>query len=251
MYVLVIFFGLIVGSFLNCLIWRLFKEESLLGRSYCPNCHHKISWYDNIPLLSFLFLQGSCRHCKKKISWQYPAIELVSALLFVAVYYFLPSLEPLSLVLARNWLIVSVLLVIFVFDLRWQLVSLLLVVPATIIVIVFNLFLGFFWWQILLSLAVSFAFFWFQYLITKKKGIGEGDLYLGLFLGAIFVNLRHLLLVILIAYLLGSIVSLVLIILKKKNWQSRLPLGVFLSVAAIIVLLFYKTISIWYFGLFI
>jgi prepilin signal peptidase PulO-like enzyme (type II secretory pathway) len=250
MYILVIIFGLIVGSFLNCLIWRLFKEESLMGRSYCPHCHHKISWHDNIPVLSFLALKGSCRHCKKKISFQYPAVELITAILFLAVYYFLPNLEPLSLALARNWLIVSVLLVIFVFDLRWQLVSLLLVIPATIIVIAFNLFLGFFWWQIILSLAVSFAFFWFQYLITKKKGIGEGDLYLGLFLGAIFINLRHLLLVILIAYLLGSLISLILIAIKKKKWQSRLPLGVFLSVAATIVLLFAEAISAWYFGLF-
>jgi len=250
MYILVIIFGLIVGSFLNCLIWRLFKEESLMGRSYCPHCHHKISWHDNIPVLSFLALKGSCRHCKKKISFQYPAVELITAILFLAVYYFLPNLEPLSLALARNWLIVSVLLVIFVFDLRWQLVSLLLVIPATIIAIAFNLFLGFFWWQIILSLAVSFAFFWFQYLITKKKGIGEGDLYLGLFLGAIFINLRHLLLVILIAYLLGSLISLILITIKKKKWQSRLPLGVFLSVAATIVLLFAEAISAWYFDLF-
>ncbi len=68
--------GLIIGSFLNCLIWRLHKKESMLGRSYCPKCGQQIAWYDNIPILSFVFLGGKCRHCRKEISWQYPAVEL-------------------------------------------------------------------------------------------------------------------------------------------------------------------------------
>ncbi|MCF7820024.1 MAG: prepilin peptidase [Candidatus Pacebacteria bacterium] len=250
MYLLVIIFGLIVGSFLNCLIWRLFQEESLWGRSYCPHCRHQISWYDNIPIFSFIFLRGSCRHCAKKISWQYPAVEAITAVLFVAAFYFLPDLEPLSIALARNWLVIAVMIVVFVFDLRWQLVSLLLVVPAIFIAVAFNLFLGFFWWQIVLSLALAFAFFWFQYLLTKKKGIGEGDIYLGLLIGAVFVNLRHLLLVILIAYLLGSVVAIVLMFLGKKRWQSRLPLGVFLAVASVLVLLFHEVLTNWYFSLF-
>ena len=80
--------GLFIGSFLNCVIYRLEKKESFLtGRSYCPKCKHKLSWQDLIPLLSFLELRGRCRYCKGKISWQYPLVELATAILFVGVFY--------------------------------------------------------------------------------------------------------------------------------------------------------------------
>ena len=82
LYFFFLLFGLIIGSFLNCLVWRLYKEETLGGRSYCPQCHHQIDWYDNLPVLSFIILRGKCRHCHKKISWQYPLVELIVSLLF-------------------------------------------------------------------------------------------------------------------------------------------------------------------------
>ncbi|MFA7601286.1 MAG: prepilin peptidase, partial [Patescibacteria group bacterium] len=81
-------FGLIIGSFLNCLIWRLYKEETVLGRSYCPKCGQELKWYDNIPVLSFIFLKGRCRFCNDKISWQYPLVEIITGLLFAFSYYF-------------------------------------------------------------------------------------------------------------------------------------------------------------------
>jgi len=75
---LVIFiFGLLIGSFLNCLIYRLEKKENFLkGRSYCPHCHHQLNWSDLIPILSFIFLKGKCRYCHKPISLQYPLVEI-------------------------------------------------------------------------------------------------------------------------------------------------------------------------------
>src|SRR3989339_707881 len=79
-------FGLIIGSFINCLIWRLHEKEGLWNRSYCPKCKHKISWYDNVPVLSFIFLLGKCRNCKEKISYQYPLIELLTAILFAVAF---------------------------------------------------------------------------------------------------------------------------------------------------------------------
>jgi len=85
---LVIFiFGLLIGSFLNCLIYRLEKKENFLkGRSYCPHCHHQLNWSDLIPILSFIFLKGKCRYCKKKISWQYPLVEITTGLLFLSLF---------------------------------------------------------------------------------------------------------------------------------------------------------------------
>src|SRR3989339_1478799 len=86
MVILIFILGLIIGSFLNCLVWRLHVGKTLGGRSQCTRCHKKIFWYDNIPVISFLVLKGRCRHCKKKISWQYPLVELATAILFTLAY---------------------------------------------------------------------------------------------------------------------------------------------------------------------
>jgi prepilin signal peptidase PulO-like enzyme (type II secretory pathway) len=128
-------FGAVIGSFANCFIWRLHQNETLLGRSYCPKCLKKIIWHDNIPVLSFLALGGKCRKCGKKISWQYPLVEFSTALLF-ALSFFLVSREfvpggfdyysvyllsdsHFMLTLIRDWLIIFVATVFFIYDLRW------------------------------------------------------------------------------------------------------------------------------------
>jgi len=87
-YFIVFIFGLMVGSFLNSIIYRLPSGESfLIQRSYCPYCKHKLSWKDLIPIFSFLILKGKCRYCQKKISWQYPLIELATGILFFLVLW--------------------------------------------------------------------------------------------------------------------------------------------------------------------
>ncbi len=132
--IFIFLFGLIIGSFLNCLIWRLHKEESILGRSYCPKCRHQIVWYDNIPVFSFLLLKGKCRHCGKNISWQYPLVELATGILFVMS--FLANLSGMDwqylnrqladnpqtlltsyflLLTLKDWFLISVMLVIFIY----------------------------------------------------------------------------------------------------------------------------------------
>ena len=86
-YFVVFSFGIIIGSFLNVVAVRRIKEDSFIGgRSKCPNCGQKISWYDNIPLFSFIFLKGHCRHCNQQISLQYPFIEFFCAIMTIALY---------------------------------------------------------------------------------------------------------------------------------------------------------------------
>lgn len=247
---LVIIFGLIIGSFLNCLIWRLFKEESLLGRSYCPKCRKKITWYDNIPVLSYLILKGRCRKCKDKISWQYPFIEFFTAFLFLFSYHFIPETKEFFLLLFRNWYIISIAIIVFVFDIRWQLVSLTAVIPSIVVIFILNLFLGFSWWKMLLAIIGVVLFFLAQYFITKKKGIGEGDIYLGALIGVIFSNFNDILLVIILTYFIGSLVGIFLMAIKKKKMYSKLPLGVFIALAIVIVLFWSEALNNWYFGLF-
>ena len=116
-YLFVFLFGLAAGSFLNCLIYRLEKNESFLkGRSYCPHCHHTLTWKDLIPILSFLILKGKCRYCGKKISWQYPLVEFFTAFTFLLIWVnFYAIAQMFNLFF---YLIISCLLiVIFVYDL--------------------------------------------------------------------------------------------------------------------------------------
>lgn len=242
-------FGLIIGSFLNCLIWRIYKEETLGGRSYCPKCRQLIAWYDNIPLLSFIILRGRCRHCQKSISWQYPLVELGTAILFLltfrtAIFQFAPLLS-----LVRAWLIIATLIIIFVYDWRWQLIPLNVLWPLTALVFILNIFLGLDWRLDLFYGFLFAAFFWLQYLITRKKGIGEGDIWLGLFLGLAFPSLSQLLIIVLLAYGGGSLVGLILLAKKKKGWRSKIALGPFLAFGAIITLIWSEPLTSWYLGL--
>jgi prepilin signal peptidase PulO-like enzyme (type II secretory pathway) len=249
---IIIIFGLIIGSFLNSLIWRLYEGESLKGRSFCPHCRKKIHWHDNVPVLSFLLLQGRCRYCRKKISWQYPLVEISTALLFVLAYLQVQNnIFVLNyLLLARNLLVIAVMTIVFVYDFRWQLVSLVVVVPAIIIFIVFNIFLSFVWWQILVSGLILSFFFLAQYIITRKKGIGEGDIWLGALAGVLLVKFNLLFIMVFLTYIIGSIVALSLILFGQKKWGEKLPLGVFIAIATVITMLYGSSISQWYFSLF-
>lgn len=243
-------FGLIIGSFLNCLIWRLYKDETMGGRSYCPKCRHAIAWYDNIPLLSFALLLGRCRHCREKISWQYPLVELATAVLFLLTFQ-LDAVNPqFSWLLVRDWFLVITFVIVFVYDARWQLVPVKVVWAMGAIILALNIILGVPWLLELFYIFLGAAFFLIQYFLTKKRGVGEGDIWLGAFLGAAFPSGWPLLLIMVISYGLGSIISLILMSAAKKKWKSRIALGPFLVSGAIITLIWGERIISWYLGLF-
>ncbi len=243
-------FGLIIGSFLNCFIWRLYKNETITGRSYCPNCSNMIAWYDNIPLLSFILLKGRCRHCHQTISWQYPLVEFFTALLFLLAFLKDSSSVNMLALLVRDWLIISSLVIVFVYDLRWQMVPMLIIWPMTGVVFILNLFLGFTLFDLILYGAVGSLFFLIQYLLTKKKGLGEGDIWLGLLLGITFPDAGLLALYLCLAYFSGAVIGSILLMSQKKEWKSKIALGPFLSFGAIITLIYGHNIINWYLGLF-
>lgn len=258
--IFVFIFGLIIGSFLNCLIWRLHTGESLLGRSYCPKCKAQIAWYDNIPLLSFLLLGGKCRQCGRGIAWQYPLIELATGLLFALAYFLNYELRIMDsgfiiydslfmIQLLRDWFLIAVMIVIFIYDLRWYLILDLVTLPACLAILILNLFLGFNLWDLLISGIIGGSFFLVQFLISRGKWIGGGDIRLGLLMG-LALGWPAVLTAIILSYFMGSIVGLGLIISGKKQWGSELPLGVFLSAGTIIVLFWHEQILNWYLNLF-
>lgn len=242
--------GLVIGSFLNCLIWRLYKDETIGGRSYCPNCRHQIAWYDNIPVLSFLFLKAKCRHCHKPISWQYPLVEIATAILFLLAFFKDASSAQFSFLLIRDWLLIVTLIIVFVYDLRWQLVPMKVVWPMCAAMFILNILLGFSWSVIIITASVATAFFFAQYILTKKRGLGEGDIWLGLLLGLAFPDLNQLLAIMVISYGIGAVVSLGLVLADKKQGKSKIALGPFLASGAIITLIWGEQIINWYLSLF-
>lgn len=261
----VFLFGLIIGSFLNCLIWRLHTGESLLGRSYCPKCRRQISWYDNLPVLSFVFLRGKCRQCNKSISYQYPLVEFITGILFVISYHLNYELyspaggtnyetiihNSLFIIqLLRDWFLICVMIVVFIYDLRWYLILDAITLPACLVMLTFNLFLGFSWQGLLFSGIIGGSFFLIQFIISRGRWIGGGDIRLGLLMG-LALGWPGVLTAIIISYFIGSIVGLSLIAAGKKQWGSEVPLGVFLAAGTVITLFWQERILNWYFNMFL
>jgi len=246
-YIASILLGAIVGSFLNVCILRLPKEESIITPgSHCPHCKKPIAFYDNIPLVSYFILRGKCRHCKKKISLQYPIVEGITALSSLLLFIkFGPSL-PYLLYFA----FVSSLIVITGIDLSHQiipdLISLpgigvgllgsLLFLPLTFLNSLFGVLLG--------GGSLFLVATLYQWLF-KREGMGGGDVKLLAMIGS-FLGWKAVILTILIGSLIGSITGIVIILLRGKDFKYAIPFGPFLSLSAVISLFYQNEIISWY-----
>lgn len=244
-YILVFAFGLIVGSFLNAVIYRLHSGDSLLDKSSkCPRCGHSLEALDLIPVLSFFILGGKCRYCKKPISWQYPAVEIATAVAFLLIYN---QLSIIDYRLFFYFVFASFLIIIFVYDLKHYLILDNIVFPAAVLALIYQIING----RVvegLIGAASLSGFFLVLYVISKGRWIGAGDIKLGIFLGFL-VPFPETLALFLMAYLLGAIVSLILLARRDKNFGDPVPFGTFLTVAAFVAMLWGEGIIHWYFNL--
>lgn len=246
-YIATFCFGLIIGSFLNAVIYRLYYGYSLGGFSFCPSCRHRLSARDLIPLLSFIVLRGKCRYCGHHISWQYPSVEAVTGTLFVLFVNQAIQAGTGWFVLIFNLITASVLLVIFTFDFRYYLIPDVAVLIGASCALAFRLISGGAYpiSDGLLGVLVVAGFFGILYLISKGKWIGFGDVKLGIFLGML-LGLAPSLMMLLVAYVSGAMVGVVLVITGKRSMQGMLPFGTFLSAAAIIMMLWGNDLISWY-----
>lgn len=248
--------GLLLGSFLNVIILRLKSGEKIaLGRSHCPHCGQTLAAYELVPLLSFILQKGRCRHCQKKISWQYPLVEFFTGGLFVLITYTLVGgLNPLDAFYSykidlwwlRDLFFVSVLIVIFVYDLKYYLILDKVTLPAIVIAWLFNWWWGFSFWGILFAVLLGFGFFAIQFFLSRGRWLGGGDLRLGALMGAMLADWRLMIVALFLAYVIGAVASLFLLALKKKKLKSEVPFGVFLAIAAFIALGWGNEIVLWY-----
>ena len=268
--------GAIAGSFVTAWVWRVRVGKSMLDKhSQCPACHHPLSALDLIPIASWIFLRGKCRYCHDKISIQYPLIELATATLFVVITHHIVSLlpNPYSLFqpwplasLLFSWVMVVLLVALFVYDLHWyELPNIWTLGGATLalsMLILAYVFQQPVYWQTsallstpysllptLLSGVFAAGFFWLivwgSEKLLHKQGMGEGDIKLALLMG-LFLGFPTIVVAIYLAFVLGAVLSLLLIAGKQKSWGQHLPFGPFLIVGTVVAFFISPVIVSWY-----
>jgi len=246
----VFLFGAVVGSFLNVCIYRLPAGKSIVfPPSSCPACSTLIRWYDNIPILGWLVLRGRCRACQAPIAKQYPLVELLNGLLTLALFY---RFGPTS-TFAVLWVFCCALVVITFIDLEHQIIPDVISLPGIALGFISSSFLPWLSWSnsliglvagggVLLLVAYGYEF------LTKKEGMGGGDVKLLAMMGA-FLGWRAVPFILFAASLVGSVIGVSLMLAQKKDGKLAIPFGPFLAFGAVLYIFYGRQIITWYLGL--
>ncbi|MDD2389751.1 MAG: A24 family peptidase [Desulfobacterales bacterium] len=247
---IIFIFGICIGSFLNVCIFRLPKSKSIVfPGSACPECGSPIHFYDNIPILSYVWLKGRCRHCNCPISFRYPMVELISGCFALCLFLtFGLSLESLI-----YYLFITSLLVITFIDIDHQIIPDCITLPGIPIAFAASLALpsvhvtdsiiGF-----LAGGGILFLIAWLYYLITRKEGLGGGDIKLLAMIGTL-LGWKGVAFSLFTASIIGTVSGLIIILKTKKNMKIAIPFGPFLSIGAILYIFFGPQLINWYMNL--
>lgn len=247
---LVFVFGICIGSFLNVCIYRLPESKSIVHpRSMCPSCGTLIRFYDNIPIFSYLALRGKCRHCAAHISFRYPVVEFISGIFAVGVFLkYGMGLETLI-----YYTFIATLLVITFIDIDHQIIPDVITLPGIPIffaasfalpkIILVESILG-----ILIGGGSLFLVAWLYHLLTRKEGMGGGDIKLLAMMGAI-VGWKGVLFTIFVASAIGTLAGMLIIIKSGKTMKLAVPFGPFLAIGGIAYILIGPQLIAWYFNL--
>ena len=243
-YAYIFILGVCIGSFTNVLIYRIPLGENIATESsHCMTCGNKIKWYDLIPLVSYLILRGRCRHCKTKLSAQYPLVELISGIGYVLIFL-TNGLNLSSIIFCLSF---SCLVAISVIDWRtYEIYNCLIYAIGILAIIkliceamadyhnVANYVIGFFVVSTLL-LIIHF--------LTKGKGMGLGDVYL-MAVGGLLLGWKNIILALIVGAIIGSVIHYILMLVLKKD--HMLAFGPYLSVGIFISMLFGDGVIAWY-----
>ena len=247
LYIFAFIFGTAIGSFLNVCIFRLPLDQSIVTpSSHCFSCKKPISFYDNIPLLSFILLQGKCRHCKVHFSYQYPLVELLTGLFFLAcVLKWGFTINALSI-----FIFIGALIVITFIDFEHKIIPDVISLPG----IFYGLLAALVFPRIsfvdslvggLLGGGSLLLVAGFYYLLTKQEGMGLGDVKLLAMMGT-FLGWQSILFIIMIGSITGAVIGVAAMLIKKKDRRYAIPFGPFLSLGAVAYLFYGQEIIYWY-----
>lgn len=248
LYPLIFLLGLAMGSYLNAWIWRV--RQGLWrwnGRSMCIGCSRQLAWFENIPLFSFIFLRGRCRTCRIQIPWSYFLVELTMGLLFVGLTYYHQEVIAFNQWhFVRDIIFAALLLVVFVYDAKYMEVLTGVVWSGSIIGFAINYFaLGYSVPSLFIGFVIGGGFFWAQYVLSKGRWIGGGDVRLGVMMG-LWLGFPHIIVALFVSYILGALTAIPLLMSHKKHMNSAIPFGTFLAVGTFITMLWGQQIVHWY-----
>lgn len=249
-YLWVFFFGACIGSFLNVCIYRIPVGLSVVQpSSRCPHCGAGIRWWQNIPIVSWLLLRGKCSSCMAKISVRYLFVEALTGLLFIEIFIKF-GLQPATMVF---WIFAAALVAITFIDLDHQIIPDVISLPGIILGFATVSLTPLLWSSSLLGILLGGGSLWLIAIIyemlTRNEGMGGGDIKLLAMIGA-FLGWKAILPVIFISSCLGTLVGVPLMLLQRKSGKLAIPFGPFLSVAAMIWLLWGGPLLRWYFNFF-
>jgi len=257
-YLLIFVIGTFVGSFLNILIDRPVRGETVVwGSSHCEKCHHKLVWNDLIPVWSYIRLGGRCRYCRSPIPFWLPVAEVATGLLFVLIaLVFQPFISDFSwlniVILLHCYIVSSLLLVIFFSDLKYHLIYDQIIYPAIGTTLAYRIFESFLGtnthsfplytihntlYNCIFSSLFAAVFFYLFYILGPKlfrrDTMGLGDVKLAFLMG-LLLGYPKIIVALYLAFLTGALIGVILIIAKKAKMKSQIPFGPFLVGATLV-----------------
>lgn len=245
MYIVVGLLGLFIGSFLNVCICRIPYDQSIaFPPSHCTSCNHKLGVLDLVPLFSWLFLGGKCRYCKEKISVQYPIVEFANMTIWILMF----AKFGLSLQFLLISILFSLLLVLTIIDIYHMILPDSLVICTLIISVLYTVFVRQQYLDSLFGLLVGGGFFLLIVLLSKGAAMGWGDVKLMAVLG-ILLGFKPAILACGAAFIIGAVVSVILLMNKKVGGKTAVPFGPFICIGAVISLLYAEPIMNLYLSL--
>jgi leader peptidase (prepilin peptidase) / N-methyltransferase len=242
--------GLAIGSFLNVCIHRIPRGESLNHPpSRCPNCGQGLRWFDNVPVLGYVWLRGRCRACRAPISIRYPIVEIVTMALFL-VHYAIFGWTPL---LAVRLLFACAMVVLFAIDLEHHLLPNVITLPGIIAGLLFSVLLPPGIVNALVGVLAGGGVLWAigeaYYRYSGQEGMGGGDVKMLAMIGA-FLGWKLVILTLVLSSVAGSVIGMALIATRRGGLKYELPYGTFLALAALAASLVGEQIVAWYVGMY-
>jgi len=247
---LVTLLGLMIGSFLNVCIYRLPRRLSpVRPRSSCTTCGHMLTWYENIPIGSYLVLRGRCAGCRSPISMMYPIIEAITGAMFLGAYL----LYGPTALLAARLVFGCMLLVLFVIDLQHQILPNVITLPGVVVGLLLSEVAGPGWLASLIGIAAGGGMLWLiaegYYRLRHEEGLGMGDVKMLAMIGA-FLGWKLMLLTLVLASFSGTLVGVAMLLARVKTLKHALPFGTFLAAGAAVAAAAGDRMVAWYLGLY-
>lgn len=236
MEILIFLYGVLIGSFLNVCIYRIPREESInFPPSHCTTCNYKLRLIDLVPVLSYLFLGGKCRSCKEKISLKYPVIELLNGIMYLLLFLNF----GFSVTFIKYCIFTSIMIVIAMIDFEttfvYRSITILAMIVGSILTIiqagndngiVLDSIVGF-----ILSTSIIFL------IVVVTRGMGEGDIEIAAICG-LFLGMKGVIVTLFLSFIMGGIVSSLILILKLKERKDEIPFGPYLAIGGMVAMLY-------------